>query len=112
MQVGQKVVCVDGVFPGPIRKLYTSLPVEGENYTVRAIFVGRSVAYRTKAQKANGEFNGEVGVLLMELRNPMDPQAPDKELGFRDIRFLPQVEYEENQKAISIGLNKEYGVHE
>lgn len=108
MQVGQKVVCIDGNFPGPIRKIYSMLPVEGDTYTVRAIYIGRSVMHRTKHQKETGEFNGEVGILLMELRNPMDPNAPEKELGFRDTRFKSVDEQTEEKKAMKVQMNSLY----
>jgi hypothetical protein len=37
---GQKVVCVDDVFPEAIQKFYWKLPVKGVTYTVRDLIPG------------------------------------------------------------------------
>ena len=90
MQVGQKVVCVDDRFPGPLAKYYTSLPVKGRTYTIRAVFLGRGIMH-TKP----GAADGEVGVLLKELLNGPDPRNKyGQELGFNSMRFRPLEESE------------------
>lgn len=86
MMTGQKVMCIDDVFHGPIKRLYVALPVKGETYTVRAMFPARSVAFPLKA----GSSDGEIGILLDELHNPPDPKQKDhQELAFKADRFRP-----------------------
>jgi hypothetical protein len=91
MQVGQKVVCVDDRFPTPLAKYYTNLPKNGTTYTVRAVFLGRGVMHGKP-----GAHDGEIGVLLVELKNPPDPRNKyGQELGFNSNRFRPIDEKEE-----------------
>ncbi|HEX3799542.1 MAG TPA: hypothetical protein VH413_12655 [Verrucomicrobiae bacterium] len=93
MQVGQKVVCVDDSFPGPLAKYYASLPVKGRTYTIRAVFLGRGIMH-TKP----GASDGEVGVLLKELQNGPDPRNKyGQELGFNSQRFRPLDELESTE---------------
>lgn len=85
MHVGEQVICVDDQFPRPLAKYYVNLPMKDNTYTVRAIFVGRDVMH-----PAGGINHSEMGVLLEELVNGMDPRHKHKqELGFRSTRFRP-----------------------
>lgn len=80
MQVGQQVVCIDDQFSGKLVKLLLEKPVLGVMYTIRAVYMGRS----------NKDDSPEVGVLLNELHNPIDPRHAGKsEMGFNEIRFKP-----------------------
>ncbi len=84
--VGQKVVCTNDQFPGPIRKLYQALPVKDSIYTVRKVYHARSVAFPLKP----GTADDGIGVLLNELVNPPDPKNKhQRELGFDINRFAP-----------------------
>ncbi len=76
---GQKVVCVDDVFPDAIKKFYWKLPVKGVTYTVRDILPGID---------PRGE-PGEVCVYLVELLNPCSDKPPYPERGFKAERFRP-----------------------
>ena len=85
MQVGEYVVCVDDRFPKPLARCYLNLPVRDRTYTVRAVFVGRGVIH-----PGPGTDDGEIGLLLEELVNGMDPRHKYKqELGFNSERFHP-----------------------
>lgn len=85
MQVGEQVVCVDDQFPRPLAKYYINLPMKDNTYTVRAMFIGRGVMHPV------GEIaHGEIGLLLKELVNGMDPRHKHRqELGFNSARFRP-----------------------
>ena len=85
MQVGEQVVCVDDQFPRPLAKYYINLPMKDNTYTVRAMFIGRGVMHPV------GEIAyGEIGLLLKELVNGMDPRHKHRqELGFNSARFRP-----------------------
>ncbi len=111
MQVGQKVVCVDDRFPNPLAKYYTNLPVKGTTYTVRAVYLGRAIMHG----KA-GASDGEIGILLVELKNPPDPRNKyGQELGFNSIRFRPldelkdstENEHEQERELIFVTPEKE-----
>jgi hypothetical protein len=83
MRVGKQVVCVDDQFPTPLAKYYLNLPMKDNTYTVRAVFIGRGVMH-----PAGETTNGEIGLLLEELINGMDPRHKHKqELGFNSGRF-------------------------
>ena len=101
MQVGQKVVCVDDRFPTPLAKYYANLPVKGRTYTIRAVFLGRRVMHTTP-----GAADGEIGLLLQELRNGPDPRNKHgQELGFNSERFRPLRETEttaENEEELAL----------
>jgi len=85
MQMGQQVVCVDDQFPRPLAKHYVNLPMKDSTYTVRAVFIGRGVMH-----PAGETTHGEIGLLLKELVNDMDPRHKYKqELGFNSARFRP-----------------------
>ena len=85
MQLGEQVVCVDDQFPRPLAKYYINLPMKDHTYTVRAMFIGRGVMHPV------GEIaHGEIGLLLKELVNGLDPRHEHRqELGFNSARFRP-----------------------
>jgi len=84
----QKVVCTNDQFPAAHRIAFQALPVKGTTYTVRALYVGRSKL----ASASLGESDGEIGVLLEEIRN-QDHEARFSlhglEPGFSSQRFTP-----------------------
>jgi hypothetical protein len=83
---GQKIVCVDDKFHPDTVKLFVAFPKKDAVYTVRAVYIGRG---NTRAADS-GKMEGEVGVLLAELLNPIDPglkQGLAGELGFKAERF-------------------------
>lgn len=99
---GQKVVCINATFPPVIQALYKQLPVKGDVYTIREVFLGREKIVR-------GGDTATVGLLLEELKNPPDPFHQGKqELGFSSERFAPleelPAEEEEAEEAIGIGV--------
>ena len=84
--VNQQVVCTNDQFHGPIRRLFTALPVKDKVYTIRRVYSARSVAF----PKVAGSADGEIGVLLNDLVNPVDPKSKhQQELGFSVDRFAP-----------------------
>ena len=100
-QVGQKVVCINGDFPKPLARLYKNFPVKDQVYTIRAVYVGRGVAFPSKP----GQSDGEIGVLLNEIVNPPDlKMVRGHELGFKAERFAPVEEIppaeETNETAV------------
>ncbi len=106
MQIGQKVQCIDDVFPAPLAKHFTSLPVKGETYHIRAIYPGRRVMY---PNGLNGS-DGEVGLLLQEITNPPDPKTVyGLELGFNSKRFRPldTLPDEEERELVGVGISRE-----
>lgn len=76
---GQKVVCIDDVFPDEIKKFYWKLPVKGVTYTIRDLIPGIDI---------KGEL-GEMCVYLVELINPCSDTPPYPERGFKAERFAP-----------------------
>jgi len=78
MSPGDKVVCVDSLFPSWVLALYTALPIEGEQYVVRASVGG--VTYDSGKRKPSGV------ILLVGLINPIG-EASGQELGFQPRRF-------------------------
>jgi len=100
MVKGQKVVCINDSFSEFVRALYTQLPVKGEPYTIREMFLGREKIVK-------GGDSATVGLLLEELENPPDPfHAGQQELGFSSERFAPVEELSEDEKReeeVSIG---------
>ena len=80
---GQKVICINGRFSELVRAMYQQLPVEGDTYTIREVYLGREKVVK-------GGDTATVGVLLEELHNPPDPfHAGRQELGFSSERFAP-----------------------
>ena len=86
---GQKVVCVNDVFPEGIKKFYWKLPVSGVTYKVRDILPGID---------PTGE-PGEVCVYLVELINPCSDKPPYPERGFRADRFRPLETDDETEES-------------
>jgi hypothetical protein len=85
MQVGEQVVCVDDRFAKPLAKYYVNLPMKDNVYTIRAVFAGRRVMH-----PIGGASSSEIGLLLRELVNGMDPRNKyQQELGFNSERFRP-----------------------
>jgi hypothetical protein len=100
MLKGQKVVCINDTFPPFIVALYKQLPVKGDVYTIREVFLGREKIVR-------GGDSATVGLLLEELKNPPDPFHQGKEeLGFSSERFAPLEELppEEEEEEVGLGL--------
>jgi len=107
MVKGQKVVCTNDSFPALIRALYKRLPVKGDTYTIREVFLGREKVVK-------GGDSATVGLLLVELNNPPDPFHQGKqELGFSSERFAPLEEVppeeaeEEAYELVGAGAQKE-----
>ena len=74
---GQKVVCVDDIFPRAVLNYMRSLPEKGKTYTVRDII---------PAQDWDGR--DTCAVLLAEVRNPPAPHRKQwGECGFSPERF-------------------------
>ncbi len=107
MVKGQKVVCINDTFNDFIRAIYLQLPVKGETYTIREVFLGREKIVK-------GGETATVGILLEELVNPPDPfHAGKQELGFTSERFAPLEELppekEEAEEAVGAGAGAGYG---
>ena len=77
--LGQKVVCVNDVFPDAIKKFYWKLPVKGVTYTIRDLVPGIDPV---------GEA-GEMCVYLVELINPCSDKPPYPERGFKAEPLRP-----------------------
>lgn len=93
-QVGQQVVCIDDAFSDVVQLVYEQLPKEGDIYTVRAVYVGRGKI----VNKTAGSSDGEIGILLQELKNPPDPgHKGGNELGFNSERFRSLTELSEDE---------------
>src|SRR5580692_11732978 len=98
MLKGQKVVCINDTFTPLIRAMYRQMPVKGDTYTIREVFLGRE-------RIVKGGDSATVGLLLEELVNPPDPfHKGDEELGFSSERFaplqeLPPEEIEEEEEV-------------
>ncbi|MGH7996731.1 MAG: hypothetical protein ACREFX_10305 [Opitutaceae bacterium] len=96
---GQRVVCINDTFTQLVRALYIQLPVKGDTYRIREVYLGREKIVK-------GGESATVGVLLEELHNPPDPfHAGQQELGFSSERFapleeLPAEEEEEDLSAV------------
>jgi len=108
MVKGQKVVCINDTFAPFIKSLYKQLPVKGEVYTIRDVFLGRE-------KIVNAGDSATVGLLLVELHNPPDPFLANKqELGFSSERFapleeLPDEEAEEEEEVTLAGAVPAFG---
>jgi hypothetical protein len=83
---GQKVVCINDVFPVGIRDFYNALPRAGKTYTVRDIVPGQ-----------DWKLNGQPAVYLVELENR--PNEHGIEPGFACHRFAEAEEIEERERA-------------
>lgn len=108
MVKGQKVVCTNDSFTAVIRAIYKQLPVKGNTYTIREVFLGREKVVK-------GGDSATVGLLLAELVNPPDPfHAGQQELGFSSERFAPLEEVpaeqaEEELEAVGVGDDQKGG---
>lgn len=95
--VGDKVICINDKFPGWVVDLYQQLPKRYSTYTVRAVRLGRgnpvNEAQMPGCGVKPGDQDGEVQVLLAELRNAADPvHIGHGELGFKAERFRKREE--------------------
>ena len=54
MVKGQKVVCINDTFPAFIKAIYQQLPVKGNTYTIREVFLGRERIVGVAAQSEIG----------------------------------------------------------
>jgi hypothetical protein len=76
---GQKVVCINDGFNDFVKAVYKQLPVKGDTYTIREVFLGREKIVK-------GGDSATVGLLLEELVNPPDPfHVGKQELRSRNI---------------------------
>lgn len=88
-EIGQKVMCVDDVFPPGIRDIYNALPKLGVTYTVRDLVPGVGMS-------GNRENDQQPAVYLAEIVNL--PNRHGIEPGFACRRFA---ELEEAEETIS-----------
>lgn len=98
--IGQKIVCINDDFsnvpPRLLKEFYMGLPEAGDTYTVRGVYIGRST------QRDNGQAVPEIGVLLNEIKNPVDPalkKGLNGELGYNAERFAPITEETDSLKG-------------
>ncbi|QYM78946.1 hypothetical protein K0B96_16830 [Horticoccus luteus] len=101
MVKGQRVACINDTFPAFVKAIYKQLPVKGNVYTIREVFLGRE-------KIVNGGDSATVGLLLQELTNPADPfMANKQELGFSSERFAPleelPAEEEHAEEELAVG---------
>lgn len=105
--VADKVLCVDGKFAGWVHDLYQQLPKQGRTYHVRAVRLGRgnpvNEVHMPGCGVKPGDQDGEVLVLLEEIRNGADPHhVQHAELGFKAERFRKiEEKKEENVESYS-----------
>ena len=105
---GQKVVCIDDVFPDWAKAMYNELPEKDKKYTIRKVVMGVAPIGVTKESKGSTPvFIGqhEVTLLLNELNNPIHPNSK-QEMGFLSIRFQPLDEFEILEKEEVYGYVK------
>ena len=100
-QKGQKVVCIDDQFPREVHVVYAQLPKKDSVYTVRAVYIGRGKMLNAGHVKGlgnkPGDSDGEIGILLEELKNPADMfNLHGQELGFNAERFRSMEEISED----------------
>ena len=100
-QKGQKVVCIDDQFPREVHTVYAQLPKKDSVYTVRAVYIGRGKMLNAGHVKGlsnkPGDSDGEIGILVEELRNPADMfNLHGQELGFNAERFRTMEEISED----------------
>lgn len=84
---GQKVVCIDDVFPDIALLLYEQLPVKDKVYVVRGMSAGVGLDCKTD----------ELAVYLIGLVNPKSNTPPHREFGFKCERFRPLEELTEEE---------------
>ena len=112
-QKGQKVVCIDDSFPREVRLVYAQLPKKDSVYTVRAVYIGRGKLLNAGHVKGlsnkPGDSDGEIGILLEELKNPPDIfNVHRQELGFNAERFRTMETASEDE---SLEVPAELAVH-
>jgi hypothetical protein len=91
---GQRVVCINDTFNDFVKAVYKQLPVKGDTYTIREVFLGREKIVK-------GGDTATVGLLLEELLNPPDPfHVGKQELGFSSERFAPLEELPPEEDAV------------
>jgi hypothetical protein len=101
---GQKVVCINDTFTALIRAIYKQLPVKGQTYTIREVFLGREKVVK-------GGDSATVGLLLAELHNPKDPfHQGQQELGFTSERFAPLEHNTEDEERVAEEAGELVGV--
>lgn len=98
MHKGQRVVCTNDQFPAHIRAVYQNLPKRDVVYTIRDVYLGRNQLAPVKP----GDGDGEVGLLLVEIRN-QDAEARFSrgglEPGFSSSRFAEPEEVPEKKST-------------
>lgn len=94
MLTGQRVTCINDVFPDWIIPFYDELPRKGNTYTIRSIGVGIN---------HQGE-EGEICVYLNEIKNGLMPNPPHPEFGFNAERFRPIDELSEKKEAFDVSI--------
>jgi hypothetical protein len=93
---GQRVVCINDTFNEFVKAVYKQLPVKGNTYTIREVFLGREKIVK-------GGDSATVGLLLSELTNPPDPfHVGKQELGFSSERFAPLEEHPPEEAEIGV----------
>lgn len=98
---GQKVVCIDAEFPQWVLGLYQQLPRQDKTYTIREVMVGGTNPSFSKKEDGKihtSELEEDITVLLVEIKNPMDPFCKYPiELAFKAERFSPLEEVTEEE---------------
>jgi hypothetical protein len=91
---GQRVVCINDQFESWVHKLYAELPKKDNTYTVRKVYIGK--------QDLKDRDGGSVGIILKEIRNPIDPTCKSglQELGFNSERFAPLDEIDASMENV------------
>jgi hypothetical protein len=74
--VGQKIICVDGLFPGVVWEWCSAVPISGDVYTIRAM-------------KFSPNHVTGICCLAFYLEEISNPIPPHWERGFKHIRFRP-----------------------
>jgi len=98
---GQRVVCINDDFPPLAYELFDQLPKKDSVYTVRACYIGRGNLVKAES----GQKDGEIGVLLEEIRNPRDPALKaglNGEMGFNSERFAPLQELTDDETRTAV----------
>jgi len=91
---GQRVVCINDQFELWVHKLYAELPKKDRTYIVRDVYIGK--------QDLKDKDGGSVGIVLKEIRNPVDPtcKSGPQELGFNSERFAPLEELDTSMENV------------
>lgn len=84
----QKVACINGRFPLGIERFFPSLPIEGQQYTIRDIVPGI----------APEGTEGEVAVYLAEIIGSINDYGIER--GFNAERFAPLETQEDELEEI------------